>query len=243
MRSHDTALVTGASRGLGAALACEMAARGYRLMLVARSADGLNRLADDLRRAHGAVVHTHAVDLTNAIALQACADAAERELGAVDVLVNNAGTGQYKPLAEWTPAEIVECTALNLTAPMLLARALVPGMAARGRGMVVNVASDLARRYLANMAPYVATKFGLLGFSGSLLREVKHRGVKVTAVLPGIIDTAFGGDAATFQPGQRDPRGALDSVLLARQIADLLELPDSMVKDEVVIHPLPQQDY
>lgn len=236
-------MVTGASRGLGAALAREMAARGYRLMLVARSLEGLSRLADELRQAHGASVHIRATDLCDPAALQACADAAERELGAVDVLVNNAGTGHYKPLAEWTPAEIAECTALNLTAPMLLARALVPGMAARGRGMVVNVASDLARRYLANMAPYVAAKFGLLGFSGSLLREVKHRGVKVTAVLPGIIDTAFGGDAATFQPGQRDPRGALDSVLLAQQIANLLELPDNMVMDEIVIHPLHQQDY
>lgn len=243
MRRYDTALVTGASRGLGAALAREMGARGYRLMLVARSSDGLNRLADELRRAHGAVVHTHAADLADTAALQACADAAERELGVVDVLVNNAGTGQYKPLAEWTPAEIGECTALNLTAPMLLARSLVPGMATRGRGMVVNVASDLARRYLANMAPYVATKFGLLGFSGSLLREVKHRGVKVTTVMPGIIDTAFGGDAAAFEKGQRDPRGALDSALLARQIADLLELPDSVVIDEISIHPLQQQDY
>ena len=243
MRSYDTALVTGASRGLGAALAREMAARGYRLMLVARTQGELSRLADELRQAHGATVHIRATDLCDAAALQACAEEAQQALGAVDVLVNNAGTGHYKPLAEWTPAEVSACTALNLTAPMLLAHALVPGMVARGRGMVVNVASDLARRYLANMAPYVAAKFGLLGFSGSLLREVKQHGVKVMAVLPGIIDTAFGGDAATFQPGQRDPRGALDSVLLARQIADLLELPNSMVMDEVVIHPLHQQDY
>lgn len=239
MRRYDTALITGASRGLGAALAQDMAARGYRLMLVARRIDELDTLAAALRAAHGATVETLAVDLCEPTAAQRCADAAVQRLGSVDVLINNAGTGSYKPLAQWSAREIADCNALNLTAPMLLAHALVPGMQARRRGMVVNIASDLARRYLANMAPYVASKFGLLGFSGSLLREVKDHGVKVTAVLPGIIDTAFGGGTQ----GSRDPRGALQPAWLATQIADLLELPDNVVLDEVTIHPLQQGEY
>lgn len=239
MRKYDTALVTGASRGLGAALAREMAERGYRLMLVARRAGELDALAASLRDAHGATVHTLAANLVDAAAPQQCADAALQALGPVDVLINNAGFGHYKPLAEWTAREIADCNALNLTAPMLLAHALVPGMVARRRGMVVNIASDLARRYLANMAPYVATKFGLLGFSGSLLREVKDHGVKVTAVLPGIIDTDFGGG----QAGSREESWSLRPALLATQIADLLELPDTVVLDELTIHPLKQQDY
>ena len=239
MRKYDTALVTGATRGLGAALALEMAARGYRLLLVARRIDELDALAASLREAHGATVHTLAADLRDASAPQCCAVAALQALGPVDVLINNAGVGHYKPLAEWTSREIADCNALNLTAPMLLAHALVPGMVARRRGMVVNIASDLARRYLANMAPYVATKFGLLGFSGSLLREVKDHGVKVTAVLPGIIDTDFGGG----QAGSREESWSLRPALLATQIADLLELPDTVVLDELTIHPLKQQDY
>ncbi len=239
MRHYDTALITGASRGLGAALARELAARGYRLVLVARQLDELNALAAALRSEHGASVETLAADLTDPAAPQRCADAAMRWLGPVDVLINNAGFGHYKPLADWTAREIADCNALNLTAPMLLAHALVPGMVARKRGMVVNIASDLARRYLANMAPYVATKFGLLGFSGSLLREVKEHGVKVTAVLPGIIDTAFGG----ARQGSRDERWSIRPALLARQIADLMELPDTVVIDELAIHPLRQQEY
>ena len=239
MRKYETALVTGASRGLGAALAREMAERGYRLLLVARRIDELDALAASLRDAHGAKVHTLAADLVDPAAPRRCADAALQALGPVDVLVNNAGFGHYKPLAEWTAREIADCNALNLTAPMLLAHALVPGMVARRRGIVVNIASDLARRYLANMAPYVATKFGLLGFSGSLLREVKDHGVKVTAVLPGIIDTAFGGGEA----GSRDESWSIRPALLATQIADLLELPDTVVLDELTIHPLKQQDY
>jgi len=239
MRSYQSALITGASRGLGAALARELAARGYRLMLVARRSVELQALADSLQRAHGVNVVALSADLTEPDAVLRCADEATRQLGAVDVLINNAGTGRYKPLGEWTAREITDCTALNLNAPMLLARALVPAMVARKHGMVVNIASDLARRYLANMAPYVATKFGLLGFSGSLLREVKQHGVKVTAVLPGIIDTAFGGGTE----GGRDERGALHPAQLAAQIADLLELPQHMVLDEVTLHPLQQQDY
>ena len=239
MRRYDTALITGASRGVGAALAAEMAARGYRLMLTARDGAALNDVAARLRAAHGAKVETFAADLADPEACAQCAAATIDRLGDVDVLVNNAGTGRYKPLAEWSAREIADCNALNLTAPMLLARALVPPMMARRRGMVVNVASDLARHYLANMAPYVATKFGLLGFSGSLLREVKDHGVKVTAVLPGIIDTGFGGG----REGSRDASGALRAAAVAAQIAALLELPEHVVIDELAIHPLQQQDY
>ena len=239
MRRYDNALITGASRGLGAALAREMAARGYRLLLVARRTDELETLAATLHSAHGTLVESLGADLTDPAAPLRCAQAAEQRLGAVDVLINNAGIGQYKPLVEWTAREIADCNALNLTAPMLLTHALVPAMLRRRRGMVVNIASDLARRYLANMAPYVATKFGLLGFSGSLLREVKDYGVKVTTVMPGIIDTAFGGAVE----GSRDASWSLRPALLATQIADLLELPDNVVLDELTIHPLRQDQY
>jgi short-subunit dehydrogenase len=102
--------------------------------------------------------------------------------------------------------------------------------------MIINIASDLARRPLANMAPYVATKFGLLGFSGSLLREARAHGVKVSAVLPGIIDTAFNG----AQEGSKQEAWALRAKVLACQVVDLFELPENVVIDELTIHPLHQ---
>jgi short-subunit dehydrogenase len=200
MIAYRTALITGASRGLGAALAQVFAARGMALALVARDALALQALGTTLHQRHGTSVTVIEADLADARATQDAAQRALAALGSVDVLVNNAGVGGYKPLAEWSAEDIVRCNALNLTAPMLLAQALVPLMAARGHGYVINIASDLARRYLANMAPYVATKFGLLGFSGSLQREVKAQRVKITTVMPGIIDTACGGAAE----GRRD---------------------------------------
>jgi 3-oxoacyl-[acyl-carrier protein] reductase len=233
---YQTALITGASRGLGAALARTLAARGMHLALAARDLASLNTLAAELQRSHGVKVTAIQADLADTAATERCAQQALAALGTVDLLINNAGIGSYKPLAEWRVQEIAECNALNLTAPMLLCHALVPAMAARGGGYVINVASDLARRYLANMAPYVATKFGLLGFSGSLQREFKSQGVKVTTVMPGIIDTAFGG----AKEGSREPTWSLHPTELAERIAALLDVSEHVVIDELTIHPLHQ---
>lgn len=238
MPRYENVLVTGASRGLGAALSRELLARGHRVVLTARNASELSRAAESLRAQHGERVGWIAADLSDPAAAQALVAQVEHRYGALDALINNAGSGAWKPLVEWTPQEVITCANLNLIAPMLLSQAVLPGMVARQRGMIVNIASDLARRPLANMAPYVATKFGLLGFSGSLLREARAHGIKVSAVLPGIIDTAFNG----AQEGGKDERWALRSAALASQVVALLELPENVVVDELTIHPV-HQDY
>ncbi len=236
MKRFSRVLITGASRGLGAALAQCLAARGYDLMLLARSADELRALAAELRDLHGVDVECVTLDLANLDAVAALCDQLSRDPRGVDVLVNNAGIGSYRALGEWTTQEIVDCSAVNITAPILLSRALIASMIANRRGMIVNIASDLARRYLANMAPYVASKRALLGFSGSLLREVKQHNIRVCSVLPGIIDTAFNGATE----GSKEETWALQPAALAEQIADLLELPLNVVIDEMTIHPLHQ---
>jgi short-subunit dehydrogenase len=239
MRRYGTVLVTGASRGLGAALARELLARDYRVVLAARDVSKAQDLVAGLPQRVGERAACVALDLSRPADLPQFARDAQQPLGAIDVLINNAGIGSYKPLTEWTAEEIIDCVGINLLAPMLLARELLPGFISRKRGMIVNVASDLARRPLANMAPYVATKFGLLGFSGSLLREAKQHGVKVTSVLPGIIDTGFGG----AREGEKEETWALRPAMLASRIVDLLELPEHVVIDEMTIHPMQQQDF
>jgi short-subunit dehydrogenase len=158
--------------------------------------------------------------------------------GTIDVLVNNAGIGWYKPFMEWSEEEIVDSIDLNLTSPILCTKAVLPSMLDAGRGLIINVGSDLCRRFLPNMAPYVATKFGLLGFSGSILREVKDRGVKICTVMPGMIDTNFN----ESQEGTREETWAMKPAVLAQQIASLLDLPDYLIIDEITIHPM-QQDF
>jgi len=226
--------VTGASRGLGAALAREFGKRGHRLFLVARGVGELAALAEEIQRSHGpesAAWRAH--DLRDVDGIVALARAAEEALGGVDVLVNNAAIGPYRPFLENSAQDLHDLLALNLEAPMRLAHAMLPGMLARGGGQIVNIASDLARRPLAQMAPYVASKHGLLGFGASLHRELRARGVRVTTVMPGVIDSSFNGSVE----GSRDRRWALSTAALAQQVAALVELPAAMVIDELVVHP------
>jgi short-subunit dehydrogenase len=236
MPTYRKALITGASRGLGAALARTLASKGYDLALCARSESELQVLASEIRAVASVEIDVIVADLANAEGLNALCDSLASKASGIDVLVNNAGIGTYKPITEWSNDEIADCVNVNVTAPMLLAKALLPSMIANKHGMIVNIGSDLSRRYLANMAPYVASKHALLGFSGSLLREVKQHGIKVCAVLPGIIDTAFNG----AQEGSKEETWALRPAELASSIANLIELPDNVVIDELTIHPLYQ---
>ena len=237
MPTYDHVLVTGASRGLGAAIGRELLTRGHRVVLTARSGDQLAAAAARLQVDYGNRVQWLAADLADPVAAQALVGTVEQRFGPIDALINNAGTGTWKPLIEWSADEIIACTQLNLIAPMLLARAALPGMLSRRRGYIVNIASDLARRPLAKMAPYVASKHGLLGFSASLLREVKGEGVKVTTVLPGIIDTNFNG----AREGSKEETWALRPDALAAQVAGLLALPENVLIDELTVHPLHQE--
>jgi short-subunit dehydrogenase len=227
-------VVTGASRGLGAALAREFGTRGHRVFLVARDAGELARLAAEVAHSQGPdATAWRAHDLRDVNGIELLARAAEDVLGGVDVLVNNAAIGPYRPFLEDSPQDLHELLALNLEAPMRLTRALLPGMLARGRGHIINIASDLARRPLAQMAPYVASKHGLLGFGASLHRELRGSGVRVTTVMPGVIDSSFNGSVE----GSRDRRWALPTTDLAQQVVALAELPATMVIDELVVHP------
>lgn len=221
---YRTAIVTGASRGLGLAVGRVFAERGLNVMLASRTQP------DD------ALPWTR-LDVADPASVEALFAATRERFGPVDVLVNNAGVGHGKPFEDFTVEELRETLDVNLLGPMLCALAALPDMLEAGRGLIVNVGSDLSRRFLAGMTPYTASKFGLLGFSGSLLREVKDRGVKVTAVLPGIIDTGFGGFAPEGSRGERD---GMPAEQLALQIAWLLDQPEHVVIDELTMHPLTQ---
>jgi short-subunit dehydrogenase len=235
---YQTAIITGASRGLGRALAVAIAARGLNVMLAARAEDELREVSETLAREHGERVAYAVTDLREPQSIRALFAATSNKFGAADVLVNNAGIGRYKPFMEWSEEEIIDTANVNLTALMLCTKAALAGMIEARRGLVINIASDLSRRFLPQMAPYVAAKFGVLGFAGSVLREVKQYGVKVCTVMPGIIDTNFNDS----QEGTREETWALPPALLAERITELLDQPEHLVVDEMVIHPM-QQDF
>lgn len=227
-----TWMVTGASRGLGRHLTLQLAERGHRVLACARDSARLAALA----AIHPDHITPIELDLADADALVSRVQAALAKVTHLSGVMNNAGVGEYKPFVEHRERELMTILQVNLGAVMQICHAVLPRLLAQGRGHIINVGSDLARRPLANMAAYVASKHGLAGFSHSLLREVKNAGIKVSLINSGIIDTDFGGASE----GSRDESWSLRPAWLAGLILQLIDQPDSVVVDELTVHPLGQ---
>lgn len=189
-KTLGTALVTGASSGIGAIYADRLAARGHDLILVARNRDRLDGVADDLRRRHGRAVRVIAADLTDAAQLGEV-EAVLRADPGVTTLVNNAGFGAAGPLLGSDIERMAEMIAINVTAPTRLTYALVPGLVARGTGTVINIASIAAIAPELLNGVYGGTKAFVLAVSQSLRKELADTGVRVQVVLPGATATEF----------------------------------------------------
>lgn len=181
-----TALVTGASRGLGRVIAGTLAAEGVRLALTARSRAALEETAEAVR-SRGVEAHVLAADLSDRGTTRRLAERAGEVLDGIDVLVNNAGVHRPRPFHRRNPDALARAIEVNLTAPVLLVRRLLPGMLERGRGHVVNVASLAGKLGPPYEAAYGATKAGLLGFTQSLRREYRDTGVSASAICPGYV--------------------------------------------------------
>jgi short-subunit dehydrogenase len=189
--SSDTALVTGASAGIGRELAREFAAGGYDLVVVARRAERLEALADDVGDDHGVAVHVVPMDLDAVGAAAELHDeVAQRDL-TVDALVNNAGVGTYGRFHESDVEDELTQLRLNVEVPVHLTRLLLPGMLERDDGVVLNLASMAAFQPGPKMAGYYASKAYLLSFSEALAESYRDTGVSVTALCPGPVSTEF----------------------------------------------------
>ncbi|MEA2403472.1 MAG: uncharacterized protein QOE08_119 [Thermoleophilaceae bacterium] len=187
----STALVTGASSGIGEAFARGLAERGHGLTLVARRADRLEKLAADLRNEHGVRVEVVPADLTDPAARDQMAEAIEGNGLAVEVLVNNAGFGIYNPLHASDRDRELEQLRILVEAPVDLTARYLPGMLERGRGAIVNISSVSAFQALPGNGTYAAAKSYVLMHSEALREEVRDRGVTVTAVCPGPVTSEF----------------------------------------------------
>jgi short-subunit dehydrogenase len=186
----QTALITGASSGIGAIYARELAKGGADLILVARREDRLEALAVELR-AQGRRVDVLAADLAVPGAAGQLADRVGALGRTVDILVNNAGIGTHSAVAATDPERLTAQVQLNCVALVDLTRRFLPGMTERGRGTIINVASTAAHQPLPHMAVYGATKAFVLSFTEALWAEAKPAGVRVIAICPGATGTEF----------------------------------------------------
>jgi short-subunit dehydrogenase len=194
LSSKGTALITGASSGIGAVYADRLARQGYDLILVARSQGKLNALANHLSDETGRTVEVVAADLTNKVdSLRV--EQILRSDASISLLVNNAGVGGVMPLLGSPVDDMEAMISLNVTALMRLAYAAVPGFVARGSGTVINIASIVATAPEILNGVYGGTKAFVLALSQSMQHELADKGVRIQAVLPGATATDFWSEA------------------------------------------------
>ncbi len=189
--ANRVALVTGASSGIGAAMAAMLAAEGARVALAARRAADLDRVAADIRDAGGVALPV-VTDLTDDESLASLVTSAQDELGPVDVLVNNAGFAVWKPLEATTMAEWDRTFAVNVRAAAYLSAAVLPGMQARRFGRVINIGSEAGVAIVPGLAAYCVSKHALSALT-EVIQDGNHdNGIKAWVICPGFVDTDMG---------------------------------------------------
>ncbi len=188
-RIEKVALVTGASTGIGEALARRFAAEGYDLVLVARSADKLAALSKELTEEHGIQVWVEAVDLSRSNVAEQLAERLREQNISVDVLINNAGVAEFGAFAGMQCERHQEMISLNITGLTEMLAKFLPPMLARGHGRIINVSSTSAFGPVPSAATYAATKAYILSLTESLAVELEGTGVSITALCPGFTAT------------------------------------------------------
>jgi len=190
MSFPGVAIVTGASRGIGRATAIALARRGVSVALAARSREALAAVEQEIRKLGGRALPIP-TDVSDEAAVAAMVEKSARELGPIDLLVNNAGTLERAPVVEIDSAAWDRMLDVNLKGAFLCTRAVVPSMIERGRGRIVNVSSISGKLGTPLLTAYCASKWGLLGFSLAAAEELKPKGIQVFSVCPGSVNTVM----------------------------------------------------
>ncbi len=230
----ERALITGASRGIGKAVALRLAEEGIAVALVARSHPDLLAVQAEIQ-AKGGKAEVFPIDLADLAALPQRLQALLDRFGACDVLVNNAGVAYVGPLANVALSDWQRVIDLNLTAAFLCAQAVLPAMRRQRFGVIVNVVSIAGKRAFPNWGAYCASKFGLLGFSQALAEEERQHGIRVTSLCPGAVDTPLW-DTDTVQV-DFDRSKMLSPEWVADLIAYLVRLPAGAVVEDLTLMP------
>jgi len=224
------ALVTGSTRGVGYEVARLYLAEGMKVIINGRRTEVVNRTASKLNSEFGANAIPIPADLSDHEETEMLANQALALAGRIDVLVNNAGIGNYAVMPALEPEAAREMIEVNLYAPYLLTKLLLPQMLERGDGYIINIASLGARYTWPGGAFYCATKAGILQFSNGLHTDLMGKGIKVTCVLPGRIDTEFAGR----RPGNPNTLQAGD---VAKVCLDLLKDAGTALVSRIEVRP------
>jgi uncharacterized protein len=235
-QNKGTALITGASSGIGAVYADRLARRGYDLIIVARNRSRLDALAIRLTNQSNRSVEVLAADLNNKADLSRVEDALKQD-SSITVLVNNAGIGTFAPLLDSNANKMEEMISLNITALTRLTYAAAPGFVARGTGTIINISSIVGIAPEILNGVYGGTKAYVLAFSLSLQHELAPKGIRIQAVLPGAIATEFwdvGGMPVSHLPPETvmTSENLVDAALAGLDQSELITIPALADKGE-----------
>jgi len=230
--SGKLAIVTGASKGIGRAIAQDLVDAGIHVCISARTGSELDAVVEELRPRGGGEVMGFTGDVSDPRACQDMVDATVERFGALHILVNNAGLGIFKPIQEMTVEEWQRQIDVNLGGVFYCTRAAFPHLQAADDAWVINIASLASRNTFTGGAGYNASKFGLLGMTEAMMLDMRYEGIRTSIIMPGSVDTYFAGR-------EPSPEGAwkLQSEDIARAVMDLLAYPGNALPSRIEMRP------
>ena len=227
-----TAIVTGGSKGIGKAIAESLIRSGVNVVISARNAGELELALADLNDLDGGQAIGFPCDVRDYSEVKALLSKATQAFHRVDIMVNNAGIGIFSSVEEMSPEEFRSVIETNLFGVFYCCHEAIPIMKKAGGGYIINISSLAGANAHPRMAAYNASKFGLNGFSEALMQEVRHDNIKVSYIMPGSVNTHFGGDEPSSEQSWQ-----LQPADVAQVVMDLLSFPDRSLPSRVELRP------
>ncbi|MFM6947853.1 MAG: SDR family oxidoreductase [Aquirufa sp.] len=231
-----TAIITGASKGIGRALAIHLAQQNFQLSLIARNVGELKDLAAEITEIGHRPLY-FAGDIADEEFVQMAVEKTEHTFQKIDFLINNAGIGAFGPTDSYTAEQWDAVFATNVKGTFLFSKAVLPFMKNAKKGHIISIASDVAKRVFDGGSLYCASKYAQHAFSEALRKEVRKDGIKVSVVYSGLVDSMFHAEPQGH-PSHLDWLSPND---MAESIAFIMNQPPHVVIDELMIHPLSQE--
>ncbi|HEY7304215.1 MAG TPA: SDR family oxidoreductase [Bryobacteraceae bacterium] len=231
--TNKRTLVTGSSRGIGFAIAEALVSAGANTVLCARNGKALDAAADRLRRgAQGRTVAAYPADVSKSDEVAGLFRFADEALGGLDILVNNAGFGLFRVAAELSAQEWDGLIATNLSAAFYCSREALQRFRQSGGGWIINIGSLAGKNPFSGGSGYNAAKFGLTGFTEAMMMDHRHDNVKVSYIMPGSVDTQFGGAQSSTRSDWKIAPGDIAQIVL-----DVLKMPERTLISRVEVRP------